>query len=210
MQPIGRTGHKDYATIMRALWTGPKTIPELAQAIGRKPLSVSKVMRAMWSQRLVHISAWSLNVARYAPIWGAGDKTDATLPPGVDGRITPLVRSEVVSFANFWRCLVDGASVAEIAHDTGLCNGTIYQLIRHCRELSIVRIKGWRRPPRDMGDHIAVFGLGTTKDAPRPPATPTPELNRRAWARRKQKLAAIRLSSVFSMAANVSSAGRLG
>lgn len=192
----GRTGSKDYATMLSSLLTGPRSTAHLAKKIGISTRSAALVCRALWAQRLIHVHAWELNVASWVPVWGSGDKPDATFP-GASNPIRPVIRSEAVAFAAFWMALRDGATARELQEECGLNPTTIRRLVAHCRQLGLVRIRDWRRPPRNMGDTAPVYGLGARADEPKPAPEPEAVCNARNWRRWKERQVHRQMASMF-------------
>lgn len=172
-----------YARAVVALAEKPRTVDELAAAIGgwRNPLATC--VQVLHSRRLAYVSGWRKQLhGRMVPLWAFGDHDDAPCsvshwPPSNPAR----VRSSAVAFTVLMRRLLDEpATREELAAESGLHVNSVERMLRVLRP--VLHVETW---DRELRQPRPCYRFGKRKDAPRPKAQDHALVQRRFRERRR-------------------------
>lgn len=217
----GQNGWGLYATLLRAVIDGPSTSSEIAQRTQTNKATVRTIMRRLRGLRLTHVAGYGVAGSKNTPVprWGYGDLPDAPLPTCLRSgrevnhqstRLPPIKpRAELITFATIVRELQGDAplTVPELASLTGINRAFAYTVVRHFRELGLVRIADWAVPMRS-GMPVAMYEFAVDEpDRPRPAKgdrkarARVRDAGRRERARQQRALHALAAnSSIFTLA----------
>ena len=143
--------------------------------------TVNDLTKRMAALGLIHVSGWELSGTHWMPVWKIGDKPHAPHPMGkVLQKLRP--RQDVTAFAALWSELETASTTRQLMDASGIDRITLGRIIKHARDLRMVRIAGWMPHP-GQGARIPMYALGGAADEPRPAARPMAELQRESAAR---------------------------
>lgn len=182
-----KRGMHGYATIYCMLKRSPSTARQVDERFGKMRSRTRSLIRLMHEQGLVHICGWRPSTeGNLAAVWRAGAGVDVPAP----GRVLPkrrsgTVRVELVAFAHLMRALAEPISAKALMEAVGVTENPMYTLLKHMKELRLIRIVEW---DLTIGTTpVALYQLGSGRDADRPQATPMRELWRRENERRRTR-----------------------
>lgn len=197
----GRKGEKHglgvYASVYHFL-RKPATPAELADKFSLNRINANELLREMKGLGLVHVCDWRRvgSTGNRSRVFKAGAGVDAPLPPtrlGEPSRTphpAPLrPRAHLIAFKSVLEALDAGLSREQMSQETGLSMSCLQRLIKHMREIGMVRICAWRT----SNPRIPLYELGWSPDHPKPP----PMTNAEICKRRRERSAERRVNSIF-------------
>jgi len=204
-----KLGFQGYASLLRSVMHDPASSRELAEAHGWTVDGVKETFRRWRKQGVVHVADWRQDDAHkhFSEVWFIGRGKEPPKPLGYRGvpgvrheRIRLDLRSNVFTFGLIMRALEDGHTAVDLANLLGIHRTTSQRLLSHMRTEEMVHVSSWVTP--SCGPDIAVYKLGTRRDASHPtrPDKPTRLKARRAEAAPYRGLFA--LERAFSVASS--------
>jgi hypothetical protein len=197
-------GMRLYAEMVARIWRCPMTAAEISFELQMRTWSVLQVLRRLHHAKLVHACAWKRESAKgpLAPVFTFGSAADVEHPSGprrgsiaAHWSTAPKPHIELLAFVQAVRSLREPIAVKDLCDAVGAAEGPIGRLVRHMRELGMVRIAAWDQAPARVP--IALYALGTMRDAPRPKRQDRADIARAYRARRSALVRARRLSQAL-------------
>lgn len=143
--------------------------------------TVHDLTKRLAAAGLIYPGGWQLSGSHWMPVWRAGNKPHAPHPLGKTLQKLPP-RREVVAFVAFWNELQMPTTTRQLVEVSGIDRITAGRIIKHARELRMVRIAGWMGH-LGQGHRAPMFAIGGAADEPKPAARPMAELQREYHAR---------------------------
>lgn len=182
-----------YARAVCALVHQPRTVIELAEALGVFINTASAFIRVMHQRGLVHVDHWRPPACRgfHMPVYAFGPGPDAPVLGRSCRLPKPLLRpfAGMIAFAEMVQAMLrEPCTPHDMREQSGLAMGTIYRVIRVMRDEDnrALRITDWdclqaRKLP------LPAYQIGVGPDARRPQPLTTKQVNRRYRERCKER-----------------------
>lgn len=108
-------------------------------------------------------------------------------------------KTELVAFCEFIKALSEGLQSRQmLVERSGLNYHTVLKLVRHCRDIKLIRVDGWEvQVSGHGGAPIELFGIGSRADEPKPRPMPNAERCRAYYHRRAAAEASMAIAQAF-------------
>lgn len=143
--------------------------------------TVNDLTKRLAAAGLIYPGAWELSGTHWVPVWRIGNKPHAPHPRGKALQKLPP-KPEVVAFVALWNELQTPSTTRQLVEASGIDRITVGRILKHARELRMVRIAGWMDHP-GQGQRAPMYAIGGGADEPKPAPRPMAELQREYMSR---------------------------
>lgn len=171
-------GYKGFCVILRALMDEPQTVTELSQKIGVGTEPLRKIIRHFHFFKMIHVQSWVSKGhvgLMQAAVWSGRPGIDAPKPMTPSGRFAtnakydrPTIATTALAFIHFWQAMDgDMLTIDELRDVSGICRGTLHQILPFMLELKLIYVAGWEKQMRG-GDPLRMYMQGDRLNVSRP------------------------------------------
>lgn len=164
-----------YLGVYAILKSSPHTAKTLGEASGAGQRICLRLLDVIHRMGVIHVAGWvQAKKGPHQPIYADGPAEDAKYPGKVQKPNLARMPNLMVKFCNALIALRKPMTCKELSEEAGMFVASANDLVNHGKTLGIVRVHRWlvRSKVSAAGAPIAVWGMGSEPDAPRPEFCP--------------------------------------
>lgn len=188
-----RPGWCGYVDILKSLMDAPATSAEMSERMNIGACRMRIILNRFHELGVIHISDWAkkntVPTGARVAVFSFGKAPDA---PGKgngrqDRKPRKLVRQvEQTQVVYVMRLLMEPITKLDLAKASGSGERSVLLLVNRLHQHGMCHISEWVPSPK-YGAPVAMYKLGSGKDAKRPIPLTRAQMSRNAWERRKQR-----------------------
>lgn len=156
---------------------------------------VASLTKRLAAAGLIRPIAWELSGTHWVAVWGYGPGKTVPHPNG-RALAKPRLGAEVLAFSMLWSELAHPTTSADLTEASGYGRVTTNRILRHARDLRMVRVGDWQTPAHG-GAMAPMYVLGGKADEPKPAPQSRSDMQRAYAARVAEKRRALRITTAI-------------
>lgn len=156
--------YRDYTRLLLAT---PGTAEEIAARVGGHHASIARLLSSFWRLGLCYpggIRRVKMHANKTA-VWFSGDGEACD---GLRVQKARRPKAQHIAFASVWKAFQDGATAHGAAAESGASKVSVYAILAELRAANAIHVSTWEKDA--LGRAVAVWMLGSGRDAKKPPA----------------------------------------